>query len=77
MIVCLHSTWYKGLRLEMPDLYERVYTFAINIASYWSGNETRSLQRSPIPPSWTGGVLPRQWNFGRCTLYSLPNATDV
>ena len=42
MIVCLHSTWYKGLRLEMPDLhiYERVYTFAINIASYWSGNET-------------------------------------
>ena len=26
MIVCLHSTRYKRLRLEMPDLYERVYT---------------------------------------------------
>ena len=26
MIVCLHSTRYNRLRLEMPDLYERVYT---------------------------------------------------
>ena len=46
MIVCLHSTWYKGLRLEMPDLFIH---YAINIASYWSGNET-----NPSLVPWVG-----------------------
>ena len=57
MIVCLHSTWYKGLRLEMPDLYERVY--AINIASYWSGNETIRLH------VWQPDISHSVW---RCSL---------